>query len=142
MGPLSFDRREATAVALLSLTLVVMVVGPFYYNLVTTTAQERGEGKVFYVTAKQWVFVPDHFVVHQGEKVTFIVSTDDVAHGFSIKGYDVGVMVLPGGFSKLTLIANMTGTFNIICFVDCGMPFPNSGLGHHDMNATLTVLPS
>ena len=133
------DSRETAALVLLGITLVVAIVGPFYYNSQAVAAQDQGQGLVIHVTAKQWVFVPDKFVVKQGEKVTFIVTSEDVVHGFSIKGYNVGVIVNPGQSAKLTLVADMTGTFNIICFVDCGMPFPNSGLGHSSMNTTLTV---
>lgn len=134
--------REAAALALLAVTLAVMVVGPLYYNSTLVAAKDRGQGQVFYVTAKQWTFTPDKFVVKQGERVTFYVTSSDVVHGFSVKGYDVGVMVYPGDYSELSFIANMTGTFEIICFVNCGTPSVGSGEGHSMMNATLTVTPS
>ena len=130
---------EMAALGLLCVAVTVAVVGPFYYNSVVM-GQEQRQGRIFYVTAREWVFQPDKFVVKKGERVTFVITSEDVVHGFSIEGYNAQAVVLPGEPTRLTIVANMTGTFNIICFVDCGQPFPNSGMGHMQMNATLTVL--
>jgi len=140
---MKFHAAEAVALVFLAITVVITVAGPFYYNSVVAASQQQGASQVFHVTAEQWVFVPDKFVVTQGEKVTFILTSADVVHGFSIKGYNVGVIVYPGRFSQLTIVASMAGTFNIICFVNCGTPFLGALTeGHSSMNATLVVLPS
>ncbi|MEM0481494.1 MAG: cupredoxin domain-containing protein [Nitrososphaerota archaeon] len=129
---------ELVALVLLGFTALVTLFGPFYYNNVVRA--EREKEHVFYVTARQWVFEPAEFVVKKGEKVTFIVTSSDVVHGFMISGYNIDTVVQPGEFVKITFVADKVGVFEIRCSVYCGEPLLNSGAGHWLMKGVLKVV--
>jgi len=129
---------EIIALAVLGFTVLVTVVGPFYFNNIVRAESEKEH--IFYVTARQWVFEPAEFVVRRGEKVTFIIVSSDVVHGFSIPGYGVNVVVNPGEYVKITFTADKAGTFEIRCSVYCGEPLLNSGAGHWLMKGVLKVV--
>ncbi len=131
-------RVELVALVLLGITVLMTVAGPFYYN--SMVRSETGNERVFYVTAKQWAFEPNHFVVKKGETVTFILTSADVTHGFQILAYNVSVVLHPGDYVKVSFVANKVGTFEIRCFVYCGEPVFNSGAGHWLMSGLLTVV--
>ncbi|MDW8044112.1 MAG: hypothetical protein RMJ30_07790, partial [Nitrososphaerota archaeon] len=54
---------EFVALAILGLTVLVTLAGPFYYNNLVRAESEKE--RVFYVTAKQWIFEPDEFIVRK-----------------------------------------------------------------------------
>lgn len=124
--------------ALLGFTALVTLFGPFYFNNVVRA--ENGVERVFYVMARQWVFEPAEFVVKKGEKVTFIISSADVSHGFMITGYNINAVVNPGEYVKITFVADKPGVFEIRCSVYCGEPLLNSGAGHWLMKGVLKVV--
>ncbi|MEM2051936.1 MAG: cupredoxin domain-containing protein [Candidatus Caldarchaeum sp.] len=129
---------ELIAIVLLGLTVLVTLFGPFYFDNVTRAEKEKEH--VFYVTARQWVFEPAEFVVKKGEKVTFIVSSADVVHGFMVTGYNIVAVINPGEFVKITFTADRAGVFEIRCSVYCGEPLLNSGAGHWLMKGVLKVV--
>ncbi|MEM1943729.1 MAG: cupredoxin domain-containing protein [Candidatus Caldarchaeum sp.] len=129
---------ELVAMALLGFTALVTLFGPFYFNNVVRA--ENGVERVFYVMARQWVFEPAEFVVKKGEKVTFIISSADVSHGFMITGYNINAVVNPGEYVKITFVADKPGVFEIRCSVYCGEPLLNSGAGHWLMKGVLKVV--
>lgn len=88
--------------------------------------------KEFTVTARSFEFVPDEFVVEQGDTVRFKVTSTDVTHGLFVSGYNKNVQLVPGEESVLEFVADKAGTFSMSCSVFCGS-------GHGQMRATLIV---
>lgn len=84
------------------------------------------------VIAQAFLFTPREIEVPAGSKVTFIVTSQDVIHGFKITGTDVNMMVVPGQISKATTVFNTPGEYLLVCHEFCGS-------GHHAMYGTIIV---
>jgi len=85
-----------------------------------------------HVAAFQFGFLPNPIRVPAGAKVTFMVASADVVHGFEIVDTDVNTMVIPGYVSQVTHTFNHKGNYLILCNEYCGS-------GHHLMSDTLEV---
>lgn len=85
-----------------------------------------------HVAAFQFGFLPNPIRVPAGAKVTFMVASADVVHGFEIVDTDVNTMVIPGYVSQITHTFNHKGNYLILCNEYCGS-------GHHLMSDTLEV---
>lgn len=79
-------------------------------------------------------------VVRRGQKVTLILTSADVTHGFMIEAFGVNGVLEPGKPVKITIIPGKPGTYEFRCSVYCGEPWPGSGLGHWIMRGTLKVV--
>ena len=111
-------------------------------NTVATTGtfaepglRELAPGKyeaVIRAGAKPWVFTPNELKVPVGSQVTFIVTSQDVQHGFLVENTNVNAMLLPGRVTTLTHTFNTPGTYHYLCTEYCG-------LGHQYMFGTITV---
>lgn len=84
------------------------------------------------VIASAFIFTPNKIEVPAGSKVTFIVTSKDVIHGFKITGTDVNVMVVPGQISKVTATFKNPGEYLLVCHEFCGS-------GHQAMYGTVIV---
>lgn len=82
--------------------------------------------------ASTFVFTPKDIEVPAGSKVTFIVTSRDVIHGFKIENSPVNVMVVPGQISRMTATFNNPGEYLFVCHEYCGG-------GHHVMAGKLIV---
>lgn len=78
-----------------------------------------------------FAFMPGEIEVTAGERVTFVVTSIDVTHGFQIVGTNGNTMVVPGYVSRFTT-AFPAGEYLIVCNEYCGT-------GHHTMQAKLVV---
>ena len=67
-----------------------------------------------------------------GVPVTLQLSSQDVQHGFYIRGLKVDEEIQPGKTTEVTITPDKAGTFPTICDHFCG-------LGHKDMNMTIVV---
>lgn len=82
--------------------------------------------------AQTFAFTPKEITIPAGSKVTFIVTSRDVIHGFKIENSPVNVMVVPGQISRVTARFDHPGTYLILCHEFCGG-------GHHVMSGKLIV---
>lgn len=98
---------------------------------VTIPVQETS-GREIKVSLFQFGFEPDPITLNYGEKVTFVLSTKDVAHGFAIKDLGINVRVDPGKEERLQFTADKKGEFVVSCSVSCGP-------GHKEMKGKLIV---
>ncbi len=82
--------------------------------------------------AKIWSFTPAEVEVPAGAKVRFLISSEDVIHGFRIMNVPVNVMLIPGEVSMVEHTFNEPGQYTWVCHEYCGA-------GHQAMFGTITV---
>jgi heme/copper-type cytochrome/quinol oxidase subunit 2 len=78
--------------------------------------------RVITVEASQWQYSPGIITVHEGDRVTLRLKTDDVTHGFYLDGYGITTAVLPHETTELHFVASRPGRWMFRCSVTCG-PF-------------------
>jgi len=90
-------------------------------------------------TGSQWRWDLSRTQFHAGETVEFRVTSLDVNHGFGIYDHKLQllaqVQAMPGYTNVLRYTFTRPGRYQILCLEYCGV-------AHHDMRATLTVLPT
>lgn len=86
------------------------------------------------VVGLTFTWMPQALTLPAGTPVTFHVTSVDVTHGFQIVATNGQTMVIPGYVSQFTTQFE-PGDYLIACNEYCG-------IGHHDMAATLTVVPA
>lgn len=84
------------------------------------------------VVAQTFLFNPKEIHVPVGAKVTFVVTSKDVIHGFKIENVPVNVMILPGQISRVTTQFDKPGEYLVVCHEYCGG-------GHHVMAGKVIV---
>ena len=84
------------------------------------------------IRAKVWSFNPGEIVVPQGATVDFILTSEDVIHGFRIPGTTVNAMIVPGQVTRMTYQFKNPGEYPILCHEYCGS-------GHHLMTGKVIV---
>jgi cytochrome c oxidase subunit 2 len=95
--------------------------------------------KVVQAVASQWQWELSEQQFQTGQAIEFQVSSKDVNHGFAI--YDstmtmlTQVQAMPGYTNSLHYTFDKPGEYKILCMEYCGV-------AHHNMIATLTVLPA
>lgn len=120
---------EVVAAILVASVLTV----PFAFNYYQNQLYPRD--RTIYVVARQWEFVPgtkEPIVVEQGTLVRLLITSEDVAHGFTIEGYNLtviltngtrynatGVVLYAGEPVLVEFLADKHGTFWIRCHVQC-----------------------
>jgi cytochrome c oxidase subunit 2 len=95
--------------------------------------------RVVQVMAFQWRWELSEQEFRSGEPIEFRVQSKDVNHGFGIYDPDMKmlaqVQVMPGYTNKLHYTFDKPGEYKILCMEFCGV-------AHHNMIATLNVLPA
>jgi len=81
---------------------------------------------------RTWTFVPSQVSVPAGADVTFIATSPDVLHGFSVDGTRINMMLIPGQVSRTTYRFEEPGRYAIVCHEYCGV-------GHHTMYGMIVV---
>lgn len=84
------------------------------------------------IHAKVWSFTPGEIKIPQGAKVHFILTSEDIIHGFYIPGTTVNSMAVPGQETRFTYEFNKPGEYLILCHEYCGT-------GHHMMVGKIIV---
>lgn len=84
------------------------------------------------LTAQTFMFTPNTLEIPAGAKVTFILTSKDVIHGFRIEGVPINVMVIPGQISRVTATFDRPGEYLFVCHEYCGA-------GHHVMAGKIIV---
>lgn len=103
---------------------------------VAPPAEEPAAGPVreIAVSVHAWGFSPGVVRVRPGQRVRFVVRSDDVTHGFAINELGLNLPLHPGRAvrSPELDVALPEGTYTIHCSTFCG-------LGHASMKAKLIV---
>ena len=97
-----------------------------------TSIQEFGKTKEFFITAKNWEFVPNTITVDKGDRVVLKVKSIDIDHGLAIPDFNVNLALVPGAEERVEFIADKTGIFTMFCSVYCGT-------GHSEMQGKIIV---
>ncbi len=88
---------------------------------------------VIRMVARQFEYEPQNVTVPYGAKVTFILTSEDVIHGFHIDEYNIhDVQIQNGEETKVSFVADKRGSFIFYCDIFCGV-------GHSDHWGTLIV---
>lgn len=90
--------------------------------LPTTTIAPQD--RFFRVEAKDFGYFPSLLKVNPGDWVTIELASQDVVHGIYLDGYDLEMQADPGNPSRISFIANKSGSFRIRCSVTCGALHP------------------
>jgi cytochrome c oxidase subunit 2 len=88
--------------------------------------------KVIPIVAHKFTFEPNTITLKKGVPVTLQLSSQDVKHGFYIRGLKVDEEIVPEKTTEVTFTPDKVGTFPTICDHFCG-------LGHKNMNMTVVV---
>ena len=85
----------------------------------------------------QWYWELDNDEVFVDVPVEFLVSSEDVTHGFGVYDEDLRLLgqtqAMPGYVNRLNITFTEPGTYQILCLEYCG-------LAHHDMVAEIYVV--
>ena len=88
--------------------------------------------RVIQIVAHKFTFEPNQITLKKAAQVTLRLTSQDVNHGFYIRGLKVDEEIEPGMTTEVTLTPDKAGTFPTICDHFCG-------LGHKNMNMTVVV---
>jgi len=129
------QRHPLGATALASALLFVVVAGALYST--TPAPQER----VITMTAKRFVYEPHIIQVNRGDRVTVLLRSTDVHHGFYLDGYEQEMTARPGQDGTVSFVADRTGRFVFRCSMTCG-PFHPYMVGYLRVKPDLRLLGS
>ena len=82
-----------------------------------------GEREI-HIQARQYTYTPGVIRVSRGDRVTLVLESDDVTHGFYLDGYDIDLVAIPGRASRATFVADRPGKFRLRCSKVCGTLHP------------------
>lgn len=84
--------------------------------------RETGPGQyAVYLVGRIWMFAPNEIRVPAGSKVTFHATSGDVTHGFSIRGTNINLMLIPGHVARASAIFERPGEYLFLCHEYCGV---------------------
>lgn len=127
------QRHPLGATALVSALLFVAVALGLY--LTTPAPQER----TITLTAKRFAYAPNVIEVNRGDRVTVLLRSLDVHHGFYLDGYEQEMTARPGQDGAVSFVANRTGRFVFRCSMTCG-PFHPYMVGYLRVKPDLRLL--
>jgi cytochrome c oxidase subunit 2 len=84
------------------------------------------------IIAGVWFFTPNEIRVPAGSTVTFIATSRDIIHGFSLHDAHVNMMLLPGRIARATARFERPGEHLFLCHEYCG-------IAHHTMFGKVVV---
>ena len=99
---------------------------------VSSHATPTDQAKIVQIVAHRFAFEPNRITLKKGVPVTLQLTSQDVKHGFYIRGLKVDEEIEPGKTTEVTITPDKAGTFPTICDHLCG-------LGHKNMNMTVVV---
>ncbi|MDP6647534.1 MAG: hypothetical protein QGG15_00190 [Dehalococcoidales bacterium] len=83
--------------------------------------------KEFEIKAEQWVYHPAALKVDPGDRIRFVVTSQDIMHGFSINELGVNLALNPdvGIVREVMIPVDMPeGTYTMYCSIFCGIGHP------------------
>ena len=103
---------------------------PFESGEVIEHTEDRFE--VHYL-ASMWEFDPEDVEVPVGATLDLYLTSEDVLHGFQIRGTNVNLMAVPGTVNYARVTFHEPGEYRIVCHEFCGVD-------HHAMAASINVV--
>lgn len=100
-----------------ALAWVVLLGGSavFWVGLRGLAQEQAPTTRDFSVSARKYAFNPSRMEVRQGDIVRVNLTTEDIAHSFTIDEYRIAKRVAPGQPVTFEFRADQTGTFRIYC---------------------------
>jgi len=129
------QRHPLGATSLASALLFVVVALTLYLS--TPAPQDR----VIQMTAKRFVYEPHIIQVNRGDRITVLLRSTDVHHGFYLDGYEQEMTARPGQDGTVSFVADRTGRFVFRCSMTCG-PFHPYMVGYLRVKPDLRLLGS
>jgi cytochrome c oxidase subunit 2 len=89
----------------------------------------------FGISAQQWYYEPAIIKVNPGDTVRFMVTSQDIMHGFAINEVGINLPLSPGVAvsHEVVIPPNLTeGTYTMYCSIFCG-------IGHPYMKGTIVI---
>ncbi len=121
---------EITAVILLLVAISGLPVAALGYESLRHSGHD---GAVITLTGEQGAWSQDTIRVEQGQRVHIRLISNDVVHGFMLKGYGIEINeVYPGKEKVIDFVADKAGTFAFVCTIPCSSD-------HRDMRGNLVV---
>jgi cytochrome c oxidase subunit 2 len=102
---------------------------PFNAPGVVELAPGRYEARI---VSGIWLFTPNEIRVPAGSTVTFVATSRDVIHGFSLHAVNINLMLLPGRVAQATATFEQPGEHVFLCHEYCG-------IAHHTMFGKVIV---
>lgn len=121
--------RLSTAVILAG---VLALAGGLSPAVKSNDTKHATQPRVISIVAHRFAFEPREVTLKKGETVTLQLKTEDVQHGFYIRGMKVDEEILPDKPTEFTITPEKAGTFQTICDHFCGT-------GHKGMQMTIVV---
>lgn len=85
--------------------------------------------------AQDFSFTPSKITVPAGAKISFVLTSRDVVHGFQVPGDMINVEVIPGRMARVSHTFEHPGTYVFDCNQYCGV-------GHPYMRGKVVVVPA
>lgn len=123
---------EIAAVVLLVVSIAGLPAAALGYESLRHSGHDS---EVITLTGAQGAWSQDTIRVKQGQRLRLRLISDDVVHGFMLKGYDIEIdEIYPGKEKVIDFVADEPGTFAFVCTVPCS---PD----HREMRGKLVVEP-
>jgi len=129
------QRYPLGATALASALLFAVVALALYWS--TPAPQER----TITLTAKRFAYEPNIIEVNRGDRVTVLLRSTDVHHGFYLDDYEHEMTARPGQDGAVRFVADRSGRFVFRCSMTCG-PFHPYMVGYLRVKPDLRLLGS
>ena len=121
---------EIAAVILILVSVVGLAAAAFGYESLRHSGYD---GQVITLAGADGAWSHDTIRVRQGENLRLRLTSNDVVHGFVLKGYDIEIEeVYPGKIVVIDFVADEAGTFLFTCTILCSRQ-------HRDMKGKLVV---
>ena len=137
-------RRGVASIIIITAFIIILLTGVIAFGV--QSVMGAGEAKMdegvmvdgareFRIKAPQWYLDPAVITVSPGETVRFIVTSDDIMHGFAINELGFNLALSP--FVEVTHEAVIPpdipeGTYTMYCSIFCG-------IGHPYMKGTIVI---
>ena len=135
-----FDLRGASLVVI-TVLVITLFTGGMAYGMQNLTREEAAEGvmngiwREFRISAQQWYYEPSIIRVDPynyikgspGDRVRFILTSQDLTHGFAINELGVNLSLSPGAavIHEVVIPQDMPdGTYAMYCSIFCGIGHP------------------
>ncbi len=134
--PQKRERAYTGGASLIIITVVIITLftGVIAYgvqSLIGGAGVEEGvlvDGvREFSISAQQWYYEPVIIKVNPGETVRFMVTSQDIMHGFAINEVGVNLPLSPGVAvsHEVVIPPNLAeGTYTMYCSIFCGIGHP------------------
>jgi cytochrome c oxidase subunit 2 len=97
-----------------------LVLVLFCLTLTSSYLRAQDVPRTIEVHSKRFSFSPAEITIKEGEKVTLVLTTDDVAHSLVIRGLNVNKEIVKGHPVKVVITSDKEGDFAGQCGRFCG----------------------